>query len=206
MDEGIPLSARTGDGPGRNPRHGRSDHGAPCNGTDWHRHGVFLFHGLVPSHGQRHDRHGRTDHRHSAGRRRAVHHPFQRRYRVYYRKNYGPYPQQARRGIQHCRAGFPGQPLHGQQYDRHHHGWPHRQGNKRQIPYLTQTQRQHSGHLFLPGSGSHPLRRSNAHGRRNLPGFSPAGHEIPVLSPDSGHLLHPCHCAGTGRDGKTGKR
>ena len=51
--------------------------------------------------------------------------------------------------------------------------------------------------------GSHPLRRSNAHGRRNLPGFSPAGHEIPVLSPDSGHLLHPCHCAGTGRDGKT---
>ena len=50
MDEGIPLSARTGDGPGRNPRHGRSDHGAPCNGTDWHRHGAFLLHGLVPSH------------------------------------------------------------------------------------------------------------------------------------------------------------
>lgn len=114
----------------------------------------------------------------------------------------------SRRGAEFSIAGlvFPGQPLHGQQYDRHHHGWPHRQGNKRQIPYPTQTQRQHSGHLFLPGSGSHPLRRSNAHGRRNLPGFSPADHEIPVLSPDSGHLLHPCHCAGTGGTERRRKR
>ena len=83
--------------------------------------------------------------------------------------------------IRNCRAGFPGQPLHGQQYDRPHHGRPDRQGYSGPVQDRSPPQRQPIGYLLLLRTGNHPLRRPDVDGRRTRACLPYRDHAISLL-------------------------
>lgn len=73
------------------------------------------------------------------------------------------------------------QPLHGQQYDRPHHGRPDRQGYSGPVQDRSPPQRQPIGYLLLLHTGNHPLRRPDVDGRRTRACLPYRDHAISLL-------------------------
>lgn len=82
---------------------------------------------------------------------------------------------------EHSGLGKFRQPLHGQQYDRPHHGRPDRQGYSGPVQDRSPPQRQPIGYLLLLRTGNHPLRRPDVDGRRTRACLPYRDHAISLL-------------------------
>ena len=84
----------------------------------------------------------------------------------YHPQAYLPHPFLQGGRDEHSGLGKFRQPLHGQQYDRPHHGRPDRQRYSGPVQDRSPPQRQPIGYLLLLRTGNHPLRRPDVDGRR----------------------------------------